>query len=410
MDQAEQELVDAVSKLAREQFAPRAAQYDRNGTFPHENFAELRALGIPGMALPKALGGLEISAEAHMRIVEEIAYGDASTAVALNMHLLIADILRLFPMFPHRDAVLKDVATNGALICGAGSVPTAELDNRGTGFRFTDDGDHLVASGRAGFASGSDGATYTMIGGPIDRGEGQDPDFALTIPRLGTPGLTVRNNWDAMGMRATASHDIVAEGLRIPKAEALIVPAALAKALVETRQAGVTQDRARGALGILAIWLGLAQAAFDEAIAYVKRRHGYLAGDRSLTGLPTPGYRSEEAWAQMALGHVEHWLETGRVVFYHAVRALDRTFSDPQQFTRLLVRTVYHLRRMSEEVAQGTMRVCGAHAYVKGHPLERIFRDMVGSNVMAWKTDQLQLLLGQGALGMPIGIAGPAGT
>lgn len=410
MEPEEQDLVESVAKLAREQFAPRAAEYDRDGSFPHENFAALRELGIPGMALSRALGGRAIGAEAHMRIVEGIAYGDPSTAVALNMHLLIADVLSLFPMFPHRDAVLADVAKNGALICGAGSIPTAELDNRGTGFKFVDAGDHLIATGRAGFASGADGATYTMVGGPVDRGEGQEPDFALTIPRLDSPGITVRNNWDAMGMRATASHDIAVDGLRIPRREALIAPGAVARALAQTQQAGVTQDRARGALGILAIWLGLAQAAFDEAIAYVGKRHGYLAGDRSLAGLPAPGFRSQEAWAQMVLGHADHWLETGRVVFYDTVRRLVDTFVDPQQFTRLLVRTVYHLRRMSEEVAQATMRVCGAHAYVKGHPLERIYRDMVGGNVMAWKTDQLQLLLGQGALGMPIGIAGPAGT
>jgi alkylation response protein AidB-like acyl-CoA dehydrogenase len=65
---------------------------------------------------------------------------------------------------------------------------------------------------------------------------------------------------------------------------------------------------------------------------------------------------------------------------------------------------------MSEELAQGSMKVCGAHAYVKSKPLERIFRDMIGGNVMAWKTDELQISLGQGALGMPITFVGPAGT
>ena len=75
-----------------------------------------------------------------------------------------------------------------------------------------------------------------------------------------------------------------------------------------------------------------------------------------------------------------------------------------------MIRTIYHLRRMSEEVSAGAMRVCGAHAYVKGKPLERIFRDMVGGNVMAWKTDQLRLSLGQGALGLPVSLGGPVGA
>jgi alkylation response protein AidB-like acyl-CoA dehydrogenase len=56
------------------------------------------------------------------------------------------------------------------------------------------------------------------------------------------------------------------------------------------------------------------------------------------------------------------------------------------------------------------MRVCGAHAYVRSRPLERIFRDMVGGNVMAWKTDELQHSLGLAALGREITFVGPAGT
>jgi len=65
---------------------------------------------------------------------------------------------------------------------------------------------------------------------------------------------------------------------------------------------------------------------------------------------------------------------------------------------------------MSEEVSAGAMRVCGAHAYVRNRPLERIYRDMVGGNVMAWKTDELLHSLGLSALGREITFVGPAGT
>ena len=61
MDTSELELIEAVRALAREKFAPRAAQHDREGSFPAENIAELKALGIPGMALGKAVGGMDIS-------------------------------------------------------------------------------------------------------------------------------------------------------------------------------------------------------------------------------------------------------------------------------------------------------------------------------------------------------------
>lgn len=408
MEQWESDLVAKVRDLARGPFAQRAAGVDREGSFPAENVAELKALGVPGMALPRSLGGLGISVEAQLRVTEEIAYGDGSTAVALNMHILIADFLASLPPFPRRDAVLQDMARNGALICGPGSVPTGELDNRRAGYRMREEGDRLIVDGRAGFASMSEGATYVMVGGMVDRGEGNEPDVALALPRTSDPGLRILNNWDAMGMRGTASHDIACEGLVVPKSEALVIPAALMKVLAQGQVGGLTQSRARGALGILAIWLGLAQAAFDFTVTYVRERHGYLATPE-VGGAPV-GFRADEPWAQAGVGALDHWLETGRVVLTDLVRRLETPFPSPQEFTRAMVRAVYHLRRMGEEVAMGAMRVCGAHGYVRSRPLERIFRDLMGGNVMAWKTDQLLQTLGQGALGMPITIVGPAGT
>ncbi len=411
LEQWEVDLIAKVRELSRTKFAERAAAIDREGRYPVENFAELQALGIPGIALPRAFGGMGISAEAQMRVMEEIAYGDGSTAVALNMHCLVADFLTYFPPFPRRDAVLRDMGQNGEMICGPGSVPTGDLDNRKAGFRATDEGGHLRVSGKAGFASGSDGAKYCIIGALVDRGEGNEPDVAMMLPELSSPGLTVLHNWDAMGLRGTASHDIVADGLIVSKADALVIPQPLLRVVLEAQgqvTSPMTQNRARGAMGILAIWLGLAQAAFDFTIDYVKQRHGYLAGPTS-AGIQA-GFRSDQAWAQMGIGNMEHWLETGRIVLYDGVAALDRHFDSPQEFVRYLIRTVYHLRRMSEEVSAGAMRTCGAHAYVRAKALERIYRDMVGGNVMAWKTDELQLSLGQGSLGMPISFVGPAGT
>jgi alkylation response protein AidB-like acyl-CoA dehydrogenase len=411
VEQWEVDLIASVRQLSRTKFAARATQHDREGSFPAQNIAELKMLGIPGMTLAKHIGGLGIGAEAQMRILEEIAYGDGSTAVALNMHVVLVNVLTFFAPFPRRNAVLRDIGRNGALICGPGSIPLGDLDNRKTGYKAVENGDTLVVNGKAGFASMSEGAKYTLLVATIAR-LGRDPDIALLIPELTTPGIGVLHNWDAMGLRGTASHDIIAENVVIPKADALVLPVDVLRDTFAAQSRvtnAVSQAQSRGPLGMLAIWLGLAQAAFDFTIAYVKQRYGYMAGVISGFG-PTTGYRARQPWAQFGIGNMEHWLETGRIVLYDTVRRLDIPFEDQQTFVRHLVRTVYHLRRMSEEISQGAMRVCGAHAYVRTQPLERIFRDMVGGNVMAWKTDELLLSLGQGALGMQINFGGPAGT
>ncbi len=407
MKQAETELVAVVRALARSKFTERAAEHDRAGTFPAENMAELRALGVPGMITAAGYGGGGMGAEALVRVMEEIAYADASTAVALNMHLLIAHFLTVIPVFPRRDVVLRDVAEKGAMICGPGSIPTGELDERKSGYVAREEGANLVINGEGGFASMADGATYVIIGARIDRGEGVDADVAITVPRMDTAGIENLHNWDAMGLRATASHDIRCMNAVVPRSEALVVSSALLRMAEKMQPVEMAQRRSWGVLGILGIWLGQAQAAFDFSVDYVSKRHGYLAG--SVSAEPA-GYRSDAAWAQMDLGSMEHWLETGRVVLYDTVRRLETPFESVQAFTRHLVRTVYHLRRMGEEVAAGSMRVCGAHAYVRGRPLERIVRDLIGGNVMVWKTSELQQSLGLAALGREIMLAGPAGT
>lgn len=417
MDERETVLLDAVRELARGPFTERAGRYDREGAFPAENVESLKQLGLGGLALPVEIGGLGLSPEAQMRIMEEIAYGDGSTAVALNMHRIGADLVATLPPFPRRNAVLEDIARNGALICAPGSIPSGELDNRRSGYRAVESGPDLVFSGRSGFASMSEGARYVFLVAQIDRGadaEGNpaDPDYVFALPEIDTPGVKLLYNWDAMGLRATASHDVEMDGLAIPRGEALTLPLAMLQAVFEAvRAQGGTaaQRRSLGILGILAIWLGLSQAAFDFTVAYVAKRHGYLAGAGGALG-PPPGFRSEQPWAQSAIGNMEHWLETGRTIFYDTVRRLDEPFPSTAAFTRQLVRTVYHLRRMSEEVGLGAMKVCGAHAYVRNRPLERIFRDLMGGVVMAWKTDELVQTLGRGALGLPINIVGPAGS
>ena len=407
MQQDERELVEAVRDLARKKFAERAGQYDRERRFPRENVDELVALGVHALILPKSSGGLGMGPDALVRVMEEIAWADGSTAVALNMHLLIAHFLRFLP-FPHGAAVLEDMARNGALICGPGSVPTGDLDNRKSGFKVRDGGDRWIVDGKAGFASMSEGATYVMLGGWIDASEGQEPRALIAMPRIDSPGIRNLRNWDAMGMRATASHDIECSALEIPRDQAFVAPLSLLREGQRALPLEAQKIRSWGALGILGIWVGLAQAAFDFTLEYVEKRHGYLAGNSQAGG--EIGYRANEAWAQTAIGRMDHWLGTGRIVLCDMIRRLDGPFDSVPQFTRHMVRTVYHVRRMSEEVADDAMRTCGAHAYVSGSRLERVFRDMVGGNVMAWKTDQLVQMLGLSALGREITLAGPAGT
>lgn len=403
---ASRQLIEQVRELARGPFRERAVEADREGILPIDNFNELAELGVSGLLISEAMGGLDADGETYVRVVEEIAYGDASTAVALNMHVLVTGIAGALPPFPHRDRMLKACA-DGAWCCAPGSIPSRELDNTSTGFAATEDGADLVISGRAGFASGADAASFAMVGALIEREA--EPDLVIALPEFHQEAITNRANWDGMGLRSTASHDVVIENLRVPRADCFVVPMSLLRMGEQMIPQLQWQRRALPGLGICAIWLGNAQAMFDETIDYLQQRRGYLASANSPLG-GVNELRSQQAWAQMALGEMDSWLASGRTMLYHAVREVDRAYSDRQSFIRMQVRTTHHLRRMAEEVAQISIKTTGAHAFVKGHPLERLYRDLTGGIVMAWKTDELQHSLGLAALGEEISIVGPAGT
>lgn len=400
------DLIAQVTELARGPFTERAPAVDRDGVLSMENIQALRDLGIPTMALPVERGGLGFSVAESSRVMEAVAYGCGSTAVALNMHVLVADSLNFIPSFPRRDAVLDDIAHNGALICQPGSVPLGELDTRTVGFRFAEQGGNLVINGKSGFASMSDAASYILVVGAIENQDGGDPDVVIAIPSTDAPGLKIQGNWNGMGLRGTASHDISLTDVVIPREEALVMPLSAfhdSTAGVDRTVSNRTHHRYRGLIGGRAVWLGLAQAAFDFTLDYSSKRYGAMAVPPEVAkafGAGGDGLRSSHAWAQIDIGHMAHWIDTSRILFYDFIDRVEQGVLSKEEEAVFMTRTTFHLRRMSEEVAQLSMRVCGAHAFVKTRPLERIVRDLIGCNVMSQKTEELAHALGKNALGI----------
>lgn len=384
--------------LASEEYAAGVVEADRAGRMALDNVAALRALGVVGLPASERHGPDGPPLALSIAVMELLGRHDASSAVAVNMNWAGVRTLRQLPSFPRRDEALAAVRENRGALCGAFSNPSTELDSRKARLSCRLEGGDIVLRGRAGFGSMSDAATHAVLGGMVEDSDPADPTFVLTLGRIGEEGLVKHDNWSAMGMRGTGSNDIECLGLRIPVEECLVAP------VTEFRRSR-TADSAATAFGIAAIWVGLAQAALDFTVDHVQHRYGYMA-EGTFNASPTQ-FRADEAWAQTGIGNMDHWLGTGRDLLHGMAARLDAGEDVP---ARDLVRTLFHLRRMSEEVSMGAMKVCGAHGYVTAQRLERIFRDLVGGVVMAWKTDQLQQTLGVGALGRPIVFTGPAGS
>src|SRR5437868_1051466 len=127
----EQRFIDQAATLADE-FAPRAAQHDEEGSFPHENYARLKESGYTTLIIPESLGGLGASLLERIKAQERLARGCGATALAINMHFntvgLLVDLHRKFKA-PNVEQMLRRIAAERLICGGSGSEPDNAVIN-----------------------------------------------------------------------------------------------------------------------------------------------------------------------------------------------------------------------------------------------------------------------------------------
>ncbi|HXM54978.1 MAG TPA: acyl-CoA dehydrogenase family protein, partial [Candidatus Dormibacteraeota bacterium] len=147
--------------VEEEDFFGRAQRNDREARYPAESIAALKAIGVPGMAIAARHGGPGHSVATQARVIEAIAHGDPSTAACVNMHWVVADIIgEHADEHPAQSALLRDCAERGAMFAGGAAIPAYLLDPARAGARFRRVEHGWRGSGRVGFATNAEGASY----------------------------------------------------------------------------------------------------------------------------------------------------------------------------------------------------------------------------------------------------------
>jgi alkylation response protein AidB-like acyl-CoA dehydrogenase len=383
----QQELVALARRLAVERFAPRAERYDREASFPFDDYADLRASGLLGLCVPAKYGGRGASYETYCLVAEQLAQGNGSTALTFNMHCLtmlmmgdMADAMSMPAGARERHDRLRarkfrEVVEDGAFYGQPHSEPVEQgqtdtalaVGGRrfGTTARKVDGG--YVVNGRKFFVSLADAAPYFAT--PAIR-LGDEPwierTLYLQVPR-DAPGVSFPGDWDPMGMRATVSRDMVLQDVFVPD-DAEVLPSGLFGALYNAFPH-------LSPLTFSATFLGLMQAAYDYTIAY-------LTG-----GIPgAPGVQSELATKGHAVAEMLFTLGTARALYYRAI-AEARVDAPPAAVQRARAAHVTVLRS-AVTLTQEAIRVCGGRALLKRHPLERYARDArAGALMRPWTQD-----------------------
>jgi alkylation response protein AidB-like acyl-CoA dehydrogenase len=208
----------AIAETLAEQFAARAAEHDRAGSYPYEAIDALKAAGYFGAPVPAELGGLGVSS-AHDVVVasSRLARGDASVAIGVNMHLVAVLNMERRRRSGSRsfDAALAQIARDGVVLAAAISERGQDLTRPGTIATRTATGWRI--DGRKLFCTMSPAATDLYVAVTYADDEGVER-YAYAIVPKATPGVVVHDDWDALGMRASGSHSVSLEGVELPEA------------------------------------------------------------------------------------------------------------------------------------------------------------------------------------------------
>ena len=256
-------LLESVKILAREKIAPRAAHCDKTGDFPWDNVQDINHLGLNAMFIPEEYGGAPMSYASYLACVREISQACASTGIiwATNFHAIKP--LIDFGNEEQKQRLLPRIAEGGlaALVI---TEPSAGSDATGMKTSFTEDGDDIIINGSKIFISNGDVADIYLVFGKWAGIAGAKEAITAVILEKGTVGLSVTGIEDKMGTRASGTASLSFEHCRIPRANLLQNPGDGLKILLGSL------NKSRPSVAAHA--LGIARAAFEDAVAYMNER------------------------------------------------------------------------------------------------------------------------------------------
>jgi alkylation response protein AidB-like acyl-CoA dehydrogenase len=358
-------------------FAARAGGYDLDGTFPTEDFEDLRNAGLLGLMVPERLGGTGAGFADYVEVALTLAAGSGATALVYNMHASVTGALALTDddlaralgvpdsFFPARDAVLRAAAE--------GRHYAVAMSERGAGARLSAltttyepvaGGWHL--SGTKSFCSGAGHADGYLVAARHGEAISQ-----FLVPA--GPGVTVIPSWDSLGMRATASHDIAFDVV-VPSSALLGQVEGLAVLLAQVMPQWLVASYA-------AVYVGVAQAVLVAAGAYVQ--------ERGLGRLPAVRSRLGRADAQVA---------AAREVVRTMARRVGEAPGEPET-NQWVWRAKLLAGETAMDVASSLLEACGSAAMRRGSPLERLYRDARCGSLQPATSDVCADWLGYAVLG-----------
>jgi alkylation response protein AidB-like acyl-CoA dehydrogenase len=378
----------AAADQVAEQWGRHAEKHDRAASFSPENIAQAWDAGLANLTVSHRRGGVDAGLATSSAALRRLGAGDPSSALILAMHLLTVKAITISAgewSEVAGEAVLSSSLAGPALANhlrvepelgtpARGGMPATRAVRVPSGWRIT---------GRKLYCTGSYGLAWLVVwAGTAGSEPGQELAGSFLVP-ADAAGVSIEESWDHLGMRATASHDVVLDGVLIPEEYGC--------ALQPVGGKPPTVDPALGAwlaLLVISVYLGIADAARAWLLQWLNERAPANLG-APLAGL---------ARFQSEVGEIEARLLAADAAVESVARAVDEGGEAAQTAGRRAGLVKVLAARAAVDSVQAAVALTGNPGLTRGYPLERHLRDVLCSRVHTPQEDAVLLAAGRAAL------------
>ena len=361
-------LLATIAKFMTREVAPIAAKMDEEQEMDPVIISKCAELGLFSLIIPTEYGGVGLDLTTYCLVIEEMAKVDASTAVMVQCSGTGLRPILLAGSQAQKKRIFADTVQKGLLWAFAITEPGAGSDAASVTSRAVRKGGRYILNGRKCFITNGDVAQYYLIFALTGSGP-QSRDMSAFVVPAGSPGLTVGKKENKMGMRASATTDLIMEDLEVPLEDRVGKEGEAFPVLMRTL------DGTRPTIAAQA--LGIAEAALAYSLDYAKEREQFGRTLIEFQGL------------QFMLSEMATRIESARALLYMTTALYDQdhpSVSPYAAMSKLLATDT------AMSVTTDAVQIMGGYGYMKDHPLERMMRDAKLTQIYEG-TNQIQRLV-----------------
>lgn len=371
---------DAARDFAQNEIAPIAAEFDESGEFPMATIKKMGEMGFMGIEMPEEYSGAGMDTLAYVLALEEICKADASHGVIMSVNnSLYCHGLLKFGTEEQKKKFITPIASGKSIGAYSLTEPQSGSDAGTMKSRAVLDGDHYILNGRKSWVTSGPVADFFVVFMMTDPEKKQKGVSAFLVEG-NTPGLTRGKKEPKLGIRASATSELIFEDCRIPKENLL------GKEGEGFKIAMTVLDTGRIGIGTQA--LGIAEAAYEAARQYAVEREAF--------GQPIGAFQG----TGFKIADMKTRIEASRLLIYNAALAKMNSKETGKRYSLEASMAKLFASETAMYVTHQAVQIHGGMGYSKELPVERYFRDAKITEIYEGTSEIQRLVISRNELGL----------